>query len=556
MARKLTETFVATITRPGKYGDGHGLSLRVCPSGSKQWIWRGTVLGKRVDRGLGGYPAISLAMARQTAREYRKLARAGKDPRTLRGRVPTFAEAAEMVIAIRRGSWRPGGKTEAEWRASLRDYAMPILGEKGVGEVTSADVLASLRAVWTTKPETGRRVRRRIEAVMKWAVAHGYREDNPAGNVLDAALPQKPRHQKRIHPPTQASSGTAAETQKFIESARRVLRTNRLGIRDEDNVLAVMTMAVRLIPTKEDERAEEEAMGLLYHPERWATLVELAQTCYTSRKILEVLLDRAGSIVRGEDIFPSLADRRAFDEGYELLKDWAARSGLGRDEPDGRGRYRAHTHVFRNRAIVAGIGRIAKLRRQKGIRFQMTSREGKLGTSLVHDVASHLSRNLPVRKGNSDFPSYSALHRIWCNREYNVPSQEIDDLWQLMENLVKSAAVVAVEASSQGIDFDVRALRWCSTHESLPLQPNPAKPAADLPETGGFVPKRGENRDRSRASDPDSGNDPTQEDRHDEEDAQFLDVLVATEEIADTIGRNIETPPLIRFPAHGPGKPR
>ena len=65
--RQLTAAFVRTVTLPGKYGDQHGLILRVTPSGSKQWIWRGTIRGRRRDLGLGGYPYTSLAEARQTA---------------------------------------------------------------------------------------------------------------------------------------------------------------------------------------------------------------------------------------------------------------------------------------------------------------------------------------------------------------------------------------------------------------------------------------------------------------------------------------------------------
>ena len=190
MARQLTAAFVRTVITPGKYGDQHGLILRVLPTGSKQWIWRGTVRGRRVDLGLGGYPYTSLAEARQTAFEHRKLARAGGDPRCLRKRAPTFAEAAEKVIAIHRKAWRPGSKSEAQWRASLRDYAMPRLGRKRIDEITTSDVMAVLLPIWTTKAETARRVRQRIGTVMKWAVARGYRPDNPAGGVLGAALPK------------------------------------------------------------------------------------------------------------------------------------------------------------------------------------------------------------------------------------------------------------------------------------------------------------------------------------------------------------------------------
>ena len=194
---RLNAAFVRTVSRAGVYGDQHGLRLRVYKSRkhqsiSKQWIWRGTVNGTRRDIGLGGFPYVTLADARQTAFEYRKTARAGGDPVTLRRRpdVPTFAEATETVIAIHREGWKDGGKSESQWRASLRDYALPKLGRKGVDEITTADVMAVLIPHWHTKTETMRRVRQRIGAAMKWAVAQGHRDDNPAGDAIAAAMPK------------------------------------------------------------------------------------------------------------------------------------------------------------------------------------------------------------------------------------------------------------------------------------------------------------------------------------------------------------------------------
>ena len=194
---RLNAAFVRTVNRPGVYGDQHGLRLRVYKSRkrasiSRQWIWRGTVNGTRRDIGLGGFPYVTLAEARQTAFEYRKIARTGGDPITLRRRpeVPTFEQAAETVIGIHREGWKDGGKSEMQWRASLRDYAMPKLGRKGVDEITTADVMAVLIPHWHTKTETMRRVRQRIGAVMKWAVAQGHRGDNPAGDAIAAALPK------------------------------------------------------------------------------------------------------------------------------------------------------------------------------------------------------------------------------------------------------------------------------------------------------------------------------------------------------------------------------
>ena len=115
---QLTAAFVKSVTLPGKYGDQHGLICRVSPSGSKHWIWRGTIRGKRRDLGLGGYPYTSLAEARRVAFQYRKLARSGGDPAALRRNTtaPSFAEACERVIEIHTSSWKDGGKSANNWR--------------------------------------------------------------------------------------------------------------------------------------------------------------------------------------------------------------------------------------------------------------------------------------------------------------------------------------------------------------------------------------------------------------------------------------------------------
>ena len=216
--RSLTAAFVKNVRHkggfgPDKYGDQHGLMLRVQMTGGKQWIWRGTIHGKRVDLGLGGWPYVSLAEARQAAFEHRKLAREGGDPRSLRTgqRVPTFADAAETVIRIHEQGWKDGGKNASQWRASLRDYAMPRLGKLRVSDISTADVMAVLLPIWNEKPETARRVRQRIGSVMKWAVAQGYRQDNPAGDALGAALPKNGVAKKhhRALPHTEVGSAIA-----------------------------------------------------------------------------------------------------------------------------------------------------------------------------------------------------------------------------------------------------------------------------------------------------------------------------------------------------------
>ena len=113
---------------------------------------------------------------------------------------PTFRKAAASVIDLHRPTWR-NPKSAAQWEASLRDYAYPVLGDMRVDEIGGGDVLRALRPIWNAKRETAQRVRQRISGVMKAAIADGHRLDNPAGDALTAALPkggQKQRHQRAL----------------------------------------------------------------------------------------------------------------------------------------------------------------------------------------------------------------------------------------------------------------------------------------------------------------------------------------------------------------------
>lgn len=221
MVKKLTAAFVRSAAEPGIYMDLHGLRLRVKPSGSRQWIWRGTIHGKRRDLGLGSPPYVPLSEARETAFEYRKLARAGGDPAALRqgSDIPTFAEAVEPVLDMLRPGWKAGGRQEAIWRRTVDEYAMQRLGRRRIDQINSADVMAVLLPEWQNKHETMKRLRQYLGAVFKWAVAQGYRQDNPAGDALGAALPKVTRvveHMKALpHGEVHAALDTVAATDAF-----------------------------------------------------------------------------------------------------------------------------------------------------------------------------------------------------------------------------------------------------------------------------------------------------------------------------------------------------
>ena len=197
---RLSASFVRAIKIPGRYGDGRGgfgLSLLVKDSLSvpgrlsKSWSQRLRIDGKPFNIGIGAYPIVTLAEAREIALENARAVRQGHDPRSAsKSAVPTFAQALDAVIDLHSANWRARGRSEKQWRSSMEAYALPRLGRRPVNAITSADVLAVLLPIWNTKRETARRVRQRISATMKWAIAQGHRQDDPAGDAISEALPK------------------------------------------------------------------------------------------------------------------------------------------------------------------------------------------------------------------------------------------------------------------------------------------------------------------------------------------------------------------------------
>ena len=196
--KPLTAAFVKNIRKSGRYGDGHGghgltLDVKIARNGrvAKSWIQRVRMNDKPTHIGLGAYPVITLAMARDKAIENARALTLGRDPRGGLTETPTFAKAAEIVIGMHAEGWKDGGKSENQWRSSLRDYVLPKIGHKRVNDITTADVMGVLVPHWTSKHETMRRVKQRVSAVMRWSMAQGHRQDDPAGDALNIALPKR-----------------------------------------------------------------------------------------------------------------------------------------------------------------------------------------------------------------------------------------------------------------------------------------------------------------------------------------------------------------------------
>ena len=205
-SQALTTPWVKQATKPGAYGDGYGLTLRIDTKGNKRWIQRLSIGGRQRNTGLGSWPGVSLDEAREKALANWRAAREGRDPigerrmaraNTRMPTLPTFEEVARRVIALRRPTWS-SEKHAAQWESSLATYVFPAIGRELVNAVSTADVLAVLEPMWTAKPETATRVRQRMEVVFDYAIASSWRIDNPAIAVTKV-LPRR-RGKKEHHP--------------------------------------------------------------------------------------------------------------------------------------------------------------------------------------------------------------------------------------------------------------------------------------------------------------------------------------------------------------------
>jgi integrase len=213
-AKELGPLEVARLRTPGLHAVGNvaGLYLQVLDSGARSWVLRMMIGDKRRDMGLGGYPDVTLAQARQKAQEKRDMAREGRDPieerraarsalRAAQAKAVTFKEAAGAYIEAHESGWR-NAKHAQQWRNTLETYAYPKIGALLTRDVDLAHVLSVLEPIWRTKTETASRLRSRVELVLDWATARGYREGlNPARwrGHLDKLLPRPSKLSKIEH---------------------------------------------------------------------------------------------------------------------------------------------------------------------------------------------------------------------------------------------------------------------------------------------------------------------------------------------------------------------
>lgn len=221
MPRKLHNALTPLAVRnakPGRHADGGGLYLLVKPTGARSWLYRATVAGKVRDIGLGsaGAGGISLADARELARDKAREASAGAIPVSSRRKRAVEAKAAQQAervagatfrkvagayVDLHGDSWR-NDKHRAQWTATLETYAYPQFGDMPIADIGTADVMAALEPIWKAKPETASRVRGRVERIIDAAKVQGLRTgENPARwrGHLEQLLPKRAKHTRGHH---------------------------------------------------------------------------------------------------------------------------------------------------------------------------------------------------------------------------------------------------------------------------------------------------------------------------------------------------------------------
>lgn len=205
-AKELSALEVKRLTHPGTgrnvayaVGGVSGLLLQITPGNARSWLLRTTVGSHRREIGLGAYPEVTLALARDKARDMKEQIRQGVDPvaerKAARSRLVTaqrrgltFSDAVDRYLAAKLDQFR-NAKHRQQWRNTLDTYAAPELGKMLVQDIQVQDVLRTLEPIWQVKTETASRLRGRIESVLSWSTVAGHRTgDNPAawkGNLSE-----------------------------------------------------------------------------------------------------------------------------------------------------------------------------------------------------------------------------------------------------------------------------------------------------------------------------------------------------------------------------------
>ena len=207
----LTAAKVLALHQSGRYGDGGGLYLSITKAGTKSWVMRLRIDGKRTDKGLGGSPTVSLSAARKTADAYRVAVEEGRNPwdKAERDRmeraagldhIPTFADAARKLHKDKVAAGEISSDKHARnWIQMLERHVFPVFGDTPIDEISQREVKDFLEGIGPTLTETARRLRFRMREIFDDAVESQYRTDNPAGDGIRGSVKRWSSHRKVTH---------------------------------------------------------------------------------------------------------------------------------------------------------------------------------------------------------------------------------------------------------------------------------------------------------------------------------------------------------------------
>ena len=229
LCRNALSAAMVRTAGPGSYVDGNGLMLRVTKRGTRQWIQRLTIHGRRVDLGLGSAELVRLADARRNAADNRAIARTGGDPR--RVRVPTFAKAEEACFAEKLETWRTGSPA-GNWRLAVDRYVLPKLGGMPVDQVGTAAVYEVLRPVALSgKHAMVKTAGAAITAVLEWARINEYRSEESPVEIVRRSLPKRaagPKHHDALHWSEVGAALAKIDATNCAPSTKRAIRFTAL----------------------------------------------------------------------------------------------------------------------------------------------------------------------------------------------------------------------------------------------------------------------------------------------------------------------------------------
>lgn len=261
----LTAVTVSKAKTPGMLFDGGGLYLQVTSATGRSWVYRYTLQGKPRWLGLGPVDAVSLAQARLLRDEARLKVKGGIDPVEARkeekaGRQrarllsATFKEATETYIAAHEAGWR-NPKHRQQWRNTLAAYAYPTVGELPAASVTASHVVEILRPIWAAKPETARRLRGRIEAILDYAADPddlAYRNPAALTAQLRGKLPKLPAAKR-------AKSHAALSYSEMADFMATLRARESIGARALEFLILTAARTNEVLQAKWTEIDEEKA---------------------------------------------------------------------------------------------------------------------------------------------------------------------------------------------------------------------------------------------------------------------------------------------------------